>query len=97
MSVLFEVEHLEEASPATISRCGMVFMPSNSLRWRTLLDPWIDALPPSFRSEAKRMLYHEFVDLIVDPIMSDLFPEEHLRADFASAKQEAQVRRSSWI
>ena len=88
MRVVFEVDHLEEASPATISRCGVVFMPSVSLRWRTLLDPWIDSLPPSFRTEAKRSLYLEFVDLIVEPLMVELFPEEHLSEECDDQERE---------
>lgn len=37
MSVLFEVEDLVEASPATVSRCGMVFMEPDSLHFMAIL------------------------------------------------------------
>jgi dynein heavy chain len=34
MNVMFEVEDLAEASPATISRCGMVFVRKDIVDWR---------------------------------------------------------------
>lgn len=45
MNVMFEVDDLSAASPATISRCGMVYVPVDMLTWRVLLDTWLTALP----------------------------------------------------
>lgn len=42
MSIVFEVEDLLEASPATVSRCGMVYLESKDLQWDAFFDQWFD-------------------------------------------------------
>src|SRR5690606_19820186 len=41
VSLLFEVEDLSVASPATVSRCGMVFFDENYLGWEPYYESWI--------------------------------------------------------
>jgi dynein heavy chain len=37
MTMMFEVEDLQHASPATVSRCGMVFLEAKNLSWISIL------------------------------------------------------------
>jgi|JI6StandDraft_1071083.scaffolds.fasta_scaffold12177_8 dynein heavy chain len=37
MTMLFEVEDLSQASPATVSRCGMVYLEASMLGWKSLI------------------------------------------------------------
>lgn len=40
--MMFEVEDLAVASPATVSRCGMVFMEPNSMGLSPIIDSWME-------------------------------------------------------
>ncbi|KAM9425745.1 dynein axonemal heavy chain 2 [Pholidichthys leucotaenia] len=42
VSLLFEVENLQMASPTTVSRCGMVFNDYSDLGWRPFVQSWLD-------------------------------------------------------
>ena len=38
--LMFEVDDLSQASPATVSRCGMIFFDPSSLPWTAVADSW---------------------------------------------------------
>eukprot|EP00958_Prasinococcus_capsulatus_P016076 scaffold1766_cov401-Prasinococcus_capsulatus_cf.AAC.33 len=65
MNMIFEVQDLAVASPATVSRCGMVYVEPTQMGWRPLQESWMATLPGTLRSH-KCMLQALF-DWLVDP------------------------------
>lgn len=72
MVIMFEVEDLMVASPATVSRCGMVYMEPISLGLDPLIVSWINTVPENFSTHSKtfvdklRALFDKYVHDAID-------------------------------
>lgn len=53
--MLFEVKDLSKASPATVSRCGMVYIPSDVTGWKPYVQSWLAALPLTLSTDDKEV------------------------------------------
>ncbi len=63
MHMMFEVEDLKVASPATVSRCGMVFMEQVHIGIEALIDSWLKTqLSEKFQPQMKAIhkLLHDY-------------------------------------
>uniref|UniRef100_A0A8C3JBK3 Dynein axonemal heavy chain 8 n=1 Tax=Calidris pygmaea TaxID=425635 RepID=A0A8C3JBK3_9CHAR len=60
--LLFEVHNIENASPATVSRMGMVYISSSALSWRPILQAWLKK-----RSSEEAEVLQSLYDRIFEP------------------------------
>ncbi|XP_076804480.1 dynein axonemal heavy chain 3-like isoform X3 [Clavelina lepadiformis] len=64
-NMMFEVENLEQASPATVSRCGMIYMDPDELGTTALITSWLQmSLPENLTKQQKdtvRMMFNWLV------------------------------------
>jgi dynein heavy chain len=62
MTLMFEVENLNQASPATVSRCGMVYLdPDEVLGFDVLVERWLTTLPKVYMQRS----YQEFLRSVI--------------------------------
>ena len=68
VKMMFEVENLLVASPATVSRCGMVYMEPESMGTKHLLESYFSKLPNKFRENEKFVsLYNNLINDVLYP------------------------------
>ena len=66
---MFETDILDKASPATVGRCGMVYMDTNLLGWRPLKDSFLAELPRVSINEEHVENLDELFEWLVEPCL----------------------------
>ncbi len=77
MRMLFEVMDLAVASPATVSRCGMVYLTPDNLGWYPYVETWVEEKFPDediLSNDLKTYLKETFqatINIGIDKIRSN--------------------------
>ncbi|KAG5844641.1 hypothetical protein ANANG_G00164650 [Anguilla anguilla] len=70
-ALLFEVGDLQYASPATVSRCGMVFVDPKNLRYAPYWQKWVSARSSKEQPELNK-LFEKYVPKCIDMIVEGI-------------------------
>uniref|UniRef100_A0A8C3D352 Dynein axonemal heavy chain 12 n=1 Tax=Cairina moschata TaxID=8855 RepID=A0A8C3D352_CAIMO len=69
MSLIFETMDLSQASPATVSRCGMIYLEPSQLGWTPLVTSWLTKLPEPLNLKVHQDLLQGLFDWLIPPAL----------------------------
>ncbi|KAJ3055760.1 Dynein heavy chain 10, axonemal [Rhizophlyctis rosea] len=72
-ALLFEVGDLQYASPATVSRCGMVYMDPKNLGYKPFYQKWVNARQNKAEGEILLKLFTKYVPASIEYVMEGTF------------------------
>ncbi|KAM4891097.1 dynein axonemal heavy chain 10 [Sylvia borin] len=71
-ALLFEVGDLQYASPATVSRCGMVFVDPKNLRYEPYWQKWVKERENEMEKIELNRLFQKYVPYLIDMIVEGI-------------------------
>uniref|UniRef100_UPI002953E2A0 dynein axonemal heavy chain 12-like n=1 Tax=Panthera onca TaxID=9690 RepID=UPI002953E2A0 len=67
MSLIFEAMDLSQASPATVSRCGMIYLEPSQLGWEPIVASWLNSLKGPLQEPDHQALLRGLFDWLIKP------------------------------
>ena len=73
MKAMFEPENLMNASPATVSRAGIIYVSDTELGWKPVVESWLQTRSAQ-ETAALKPIFDKYVDEVLDLIRLSLSP-----------------------
>ncbi|XP_059533127.1 dynein axonemal heavy chain 10 [Myotis daubentonii] len=71
-ALLFEVGDLQYASPATVSRCGMVYVDPKNLKYKPYWKKWLQQIQNKVEQSELQNLFEKYVPYLIDVIVEGI-------------------------
>eukprot|EP00736_Rhodelphis_marinus_P001984 Rmarinus@m.1646 len=72
MRLLFEVSHLAHATPATVSRAGVIYVNTADVSWEQCVDSWLDRKWPADSRFFVRGLFSKYITDGLEHVLGEL-------------------------
>ena len=69
MKIVFEAGNLDKASPATISRCSVIYVDDNTLTWKEIFTAWFNRIKVESWLENHDVLLYQLFEWILPPLL----------------------------
>ncbi|KAF0872101.1 DYH10 protein, partial [Crocuta crocuta] len=71
-ALLFEASNLQYASPATVSRCGMVYVDPKNLKYQPYWKRWVNQIQNKVEQSNLESLFEKYVPRLIDMIVEGI-------------------------
>jgi dynein heavy chain len=83
MRLIFEISHLRNASPATVSRAGVIFLNETDIGWRPYVTTWVETMGDQKVATTLEQLFDQYVSPTLDHIRREKWKHVTPLMDFA--------------
>lgn len=83
MRLLFEINHMNHCSPATVSRGGVIFVNADDIGWKPAVESWVERLECAEYKPLLSMLFSKYVETTL----------EHCRRNFKQVVQLSAINQ----
>ncbi|XP_023385619.1 dynein heavy chain 9, axonemal [Pteropus vampyrus] len=88
MRLLFEISHLRTATPATVSRAGILYINPGDLGWNPPVSSWIDKREIQTERANLTILFDKYLPICLDTLRTSQMSQDHSPPGMADGKEE---------
>ncbi|KAJ1562568.1 Dynein heavy chain 9, axonemal [Cladochytrium tenue] len=78
MRLIFEIGDLKYATPATVSRAGILYLNTTDLGWNPYVQSWLDKREDPAEKNSLSVLFDRYVNISLDAVRSGKFKMAHV-------------------